>query len=174
MPRTRSLGATSTGTGDCVEGLRGSNVGSTPLNDEASVADSGFEASVTNAGFVSLSMAIGTRSSPWSTEDDNILLQARAQGLNWNQIAPKHFRHKSANACQKRYERLMERLTTEQWDGPRRGILAEAYMACRREMWSILAVRLGEKWRLVEQKVCQLIYVGTVSANHSISVWRTV
>lgn len=96
----------------------------------------------------------GTRSSSWSTKDDETLIQARAQGLNWNQIAPKHFPSKSPNACRKRHERLMERQNAEQWDG---GVkledLARAYMEVRREMWSILASRVGEKWTLVEQKV---------------------
>jgi hypothetical protein len=50
--------------------------------------------------------AEGTRSSSW---DDDILIQARAQGLNWNQIAQKHFPNKSPHACRKRYERLMVR-----------------------------------------------------------------
>jgi hypothetical protein len=95
----------------------------------------------------------GTRSSSWSAKDDETLIQARAQGLNWNQISPKHFPQKSANACRKRHERLMERQNAEQWDGVKLDILAQAYMEARREMWSILAARVGEKWTLVEQKV---------------------
>ncbi|KAF2823576.1 hypothetical protein CC86DRAFT_372508 [Ophiobolus disseminans] len=94
----------------------------------------------------------GTRSSSWSAKDDEILIQARAQGLNWNQISPKHFPLKTANACRKRHERLMERQNAEQWDGVKLDDLAQAYMDVRREMWSILAARLGEKWTLVEQK----------------------
>lgn len=94
----------------------------------------------------------GTRSSSWSAKDDDQLIQARAQGLNWNQIAPKHFPSKSPNACRKRHERLMERQNAEQWDGVKLDILAQAYMETRREMWSVLAARVGEKWQLVEQK----------------------
>lgn len=48
---------------------------------------------------------------------------------------------------------MMERQNAEQWDGVKLGDLAQAYMAVRREMWSILAARVGEKWILVEQKV---------------------
>lgn len=96
----------------------------------------------------------GTRSSSWSAKDDETLIQARAQGLNWNQIAPKHFPVKSANACRKRHERLMERQNAEQWDGVKLDVLAQAYMEVRREMWSILAARVGEKWQVVETKVC--------------------
>lgn len=32
-------------------------------------------------------------------------------------------------------------------------VLSQAYMDVRREMWSILAARVGEKWTLVEAKV---------------------
>jgi hypothetical protein len=49
------------------------------------------------------------RSSSWSAKEDDILIQARAQGLNWNQIASKHFPNKSPSACRKRHERLLER-----------------------------------------------------------------
>jgi len=96
----------------------------------------------------------GIRSSSWSVKDDGILIQARTQGLNWNQISPKYFPSKSANACRKRHERLMERQNAEQWDGGvKRDVLSLAYMEVRREMWSILAARVNEKWQLVEQKV---------------------
>jgi hypothetical protein len=100
------------------------------------------------------SAAGGTRSSSWSTKDDETLIQARAQGLNWNQIGPKHFPSKTPNACRKRHERLMERQNAEQWDGVKLDVLAQAYMEVRREMWSLLAARVGEKWQLVETKVC--------------------
>lgn len=48
----------------------------------------------------------------------------------------------------------MERQNAEQWDGVKLDVLAQAYMEVRREMWSILAARVGEKWTLVETKVC--------------------
>ncbi|CAG5178226.1 uncharacterized protein ALTATR162_LOCUS8594 [Alternaria atra] len=98
------------------------------------------------------SAAGGTRSSSWSAKDDETLIQARAQGLNWNQIGPKHFPSKTPNACRKRHERLMERQNAEQWDGVKLDVLAQAYMEVRREMWSMLAARVGEKWQLVETK----------------------
>ena len=47
----------------------------------------------------------------------------------------------------------MEKQNAEQWDGVKLDILAQAYMEARREMWSILAARVGEKWQLVETKV---------------------
>jgi hypothetical protein len=109
----------------------------------------------------------GTRSSSWSAKDDETLIQARAQGLNWNQISPKHFPQKSPNACRKRHERLMERQNAEQWDGVKLDILAQAYMEARRDMWSILAARVGEKWTLVEQKVFQAQFFGGDSESHT-------
>jgi hypothetical protein len=107
---------------------------------------------------VSISSAPGgTRTSSWSAKDDETLIQARAQGLNWNQIAPKHFPSKSPNACRKRHERLMEKQNAEQWDGVKLDVLAQAYMEVRRDMWSLLASRVGEKWQLLEAKVCSNI-----------------
>ena len=94
-----------------------------------------------------------TRSILWSAQDDETLIQARTQGLNWNQIAPKHFPQKSPNACRKRHERLMERINAAQWDGVKLEVLAQAYMEVRRDMWSILATRVGEKSQLLETKV---------------------
>ncbi|KAF1973022.1 hypothetical protein BU23DRAFT_141653 [Bimuria novae-zelandiae CBS 107.79] len=94
----------------------------------------------------------GARSASWSQQDDDQLIKARAQGLNWNQISPKYFPSKSANACRKRHERLMEKQNAEQWDGVRLDILAEAYMEVRAEMWRILGAKVNEKWQLVEQK----------------------
>jgi hypothetical protein len=74
--------------------------------------------------------------------------------MNWNQIAPKHFPNKTANACRKRHERLMERENAEKWDGGvKLDVLAQAYMEVRKEMWSLLAARVGEKWQVVETKV---------------------
>jgi len=95
----------------------------------------------------------GTNTSPWSVRDDETLIRARAQGLNWNQISPKHFLSRTPNACRKRHQRLMERQNAEQWDGVHLDVLAQAYMEVRRDMWMMLAARVGEKWQLVETKV---------------------
>lgn len=103
------------------------------------------------------SAATSTAIPPWSTSDDKTLIEARARGLNWNQISMELFPSKSPNACRKRHECLMERQTDEQWDGVQLGVLAQAYMEARREMWTVLAARVGEKWTIVEQKVCQCV-----------------
>jgi hypothetical protein len=96
----------------------------------------------------------GTRvTSIWTAEDDAILIDARASGLNWQPIANKHFPNKTANACRKRHERLMERKNAEDFDGVKLETLATEYMAVRKEMWTLLADRVGEKWQLIEHKV---------------------
>ncbi|RMY54040.1 hypothetical protein D0865_04942 [Hortaea werneckii] len=88
----------------------------------------------------------------WSAADDEILLQARASGLNWQPIANRHFPNKTANACRKRHERLIERRHVEDWDAEKLELLAREYMICRREMWETLANRIGERWAVVEAK----------------------
>ncbi|KAK5171707.1 uncharacterized protein LTR77_003343 [Saxophila tyrrhenica] len=88
----------------------------------------------------------------WSAADDEILLQARASGLNWGPISTKHFPGKTPNACRKRHERLVEKRHGEDWDVQKLELLAQEYAAVRKEMWEILGARLGEKWGLVEAK----------------------
>lgn len=99
-------------------------------------------------------------SGAWSPQDDHQLVNARMQGLNWGQIKDTYFPAKTANACRKRHERLMERKGSDDWDGRKLQRLAKEYMGMRREIWSGLAARTGEKWSVVEQKVrfhCLLI-----------------
>lgn len=89
----------------------------------------------------------------WNSSDDETLLAARATGLNWQPIAIQHFPNKTANACRKRHERLMEKKRHEDWDSRKLDVLATAYMECRKEIWSIVAARIGEPWAIVEEKV---------------------
>lgn len=91
-------------------------------------------------------------SGAWTREDDRQLLQARAKGLNWGQVKDK-FSNKSANACRKRHERLMERKDADDWDNRKMEQLAKEYMSMRKEIWAPLASRVGEKWNVVEAKV---------------------
>jgi len=96
----------------------------------------------------------GTRvTSIWTPEDDDTLMSARASGMDWKTIATRHFPAKTSNACRKRHERLMERRNAEEWGGPKLETLSREYMAVRREMWSVLADRVGEKWQVIEAKV---------------------
>lgn len=45
----------------------------------------------------------------WLPEHDELLMQARMQGLRWQHIASTYFPDRTANACRKRHERLQER-----------------------------------------------------------------
>ena len=82
-------------------------------------------------------------------------MKVRQQGLNWQPIASNFFPDKSANACRKRHERLMEkRSQADDWDNAKMETLAKAYNDVREQMWRILADRIGgEKWQIVEAKV---------------------
>ncbi|KAF9869666.1 putative myb family transcription factor [Colletotrichum karsti] len=91
-------------------------------------------------------------SGAWTPQDDQQLLTARSQGLNWGQIQMAYFPNKTPNACRKRHERLMERKGADDWDNRKFERLAKEYMNVRKEIWSILAARTGEKWGVVEAK----------------------
>ncbi|KAI1122028.1 hypothetical protein F5Y10DRAFT_83755 [Nemania abortiva] len=91
-------------------------------------------------------------SGAWSPQDDQHLLTARQQGLNWAQIQSSYFPNKSPNACRKRHERLLERRGTDDWDARKLERLAKDYMSMRKEIWQGLAARTGEKWMVVEAK----------------------
>jgi hypothetical protein len=92
-------------------------------------------------------------SEKWNAHDDQTLMTARAQGLNWAPIQLRHFPTKTPNACRKRHERLMEKRSAEDWSPEQLESLGREYAAVRKEMWSMLAGRLGEKWQIVEKKV---------------------
>lgn len=106
-----------------------------------------------SAPTISLPPSHRPSSGAWSPEDDQQLMAARAQGLNWSQIRNTHFPTKTPNACRKRHERLAERRDADDWDQRKLQRLAKEYMSMRKEIWSGLAQRTGEKWNVVEQKV---------------------
>ena len=111
--------------------------------------------------------------SPWNLEDDTQLVQARNQGMNWEPIAKQYFPTKTANACRKRHERLInKRHNTEEWDPAKFDALAVAYLQLREQMWKILADKVGEKWQIVESKVSMSISFCLRIANIDSSVWR--
>ena len=93
-------------------------------------------------------------SQSWPPGNDDLLMRARQQGMDWQLISTKYFPDKTANACRKRHERLMEkRNNTETWEGVKIEPLAKAYNDLREQIWKILGDRVGEKWQTVEQKV---------------------
>ena len=96
-------------------------------------------------------------SSPWSGHDDNILTSARSQSLGWAQIQKDHFPSKTPNACRKRYERLVAKKRSHDWDQERIERLAAHYVELRDQIWKPLAQVVGENWEEVEKKVCLTI-----------------
>ncbi|KAI9675133.1 MAG: hypothetical protein M1817_001541 [Caeruleum heppii] len=91
-------------------------------------------------------------STAWTPQEDRLLMEARARGENWGPIQQAHFATKTPNACRKRHERLREKRNVENWDEERLEGLAKEYMIMRKEIWSPLADRVGEKWSVVEAK----------------------
>lgn len=89
----------------------------------------------------------------WTAEEDKTLLNARGQGHHWAQIQRTHFPSKTANACRKRYERLMERRGIYDLDREKLEKVAHEYMGMRKEIWANLAARVGERWSVVEAQV---------------------
>lgn len=95
-------------------------------------------------------------SGAWAPAEDSQLMTARAAGQNWSQIQLAHFPSKTANACRKRHERLMERRNSDDWDALKLEALGSNYMAMRKEIWGPLAEKCGEKWTNIEAKVLAL------------------
>ncbi|KAG6052750.1 hypothetical protein E4U17_005438 [Claviceps sp. LM77 group G4] len=91
-------------------------------------------------------------SGAWKLQDDNQLVAARMEGLSWNHIKETYFPHKSANACRKRHERVVQRQSAGDQDTRKIQLLAREYVRMRKEMWRGLAARTGEKWNVVEAK----------------------
>ncbi len=98
----------------------------------------------------------GRRSAdPWHAQDDEQLIQARKRGMSWGPIAQEFFPSKSANACRKRHERLMDKISTnEDWAPTKLEEMARLYLDLREQMWRLVARRLGKNWKTVEAKVC--------------------
>ena len=90
----------------------------------------------------------GSPSYSWKPENDELLMKARQHGLNWQPIASEYFPGKTATACRKRHERLMEKRS--QYNDLER--VAIAYNDVREQVWKPLADRVGEKWQIVEAK----------------------
>lgn len=87
-------------------------------------------------------------------------MDAKSQGLGWNEIHQRHFPLKSGNACRKRHERLMQKLRTTNWDDGRIRKVMAAYNnpGIREQFWTDLANRVGEdRWEDVERVVCETV-----------------
>ena len=98
-------------------------------------------------------------SSGWSAEDDKLLMRAHQQGLNWQPIASQYFPAKTANACRKRHERLMEKLNNHiEWNDVKVEMLDKAYVELRETIWRMVADKVGEKWQNVEAEVRIILF----------------
>lgn len=104
---------------------------------------------------------------PWTSEEDETLCDYRSRGFGWAQIQEKHFPGKSANACRKRYERLMAKRRSTDWDESRLERLAVEYRKMREGIWGPLADKLGEKWEHVEKAVRKDVDILSLTANCS-------
>ncbi|KAH6838538.1 hypothetical protein B0I37DRAFT_240347 [Chaetomium sp. MPI-CAGE-AT-0009] len=100
----------------------------------------------------------------WTAEDDKTLIQARSGGQNWADLQRTHFPTKTANACRKRYERLVERRGIHDYSGRRLEMVASEYMTMRKDVWSGLADRVGMKWEVVEA-LCMGAGLRTIQSN---------
>jgi hypothetical protein len=67
----------------------------------------------------------------------------------------------------------MERRSADDWDGQKLENLAKHYMGMRREIWSGLASVTGEKWNVVEAKVCSPLPLYPFLFPFSVSVLRS-
>lgn len=106
-----------------------------------------------NPTFTMTSPGTERASTAWTNEDDQKLMILRSKNLNWINIAA-NFERKTGNACRKRHERLVEKRNADGWDSIKLADLGSAYMACRQEMWEMVAARCGgERWQIIEQKV---------------------
>ena len=93
---------------------------------------------------------------PWNAQDDAQLKQARQRGMNWAPIAKEFFPTKTANACRKRHERLMDKeQTNEDWDQAKLEEMARIYVEVREQMWGLVANKLGDNWKAVDWKTVE-------------------
>ena len=96
-------------------------------------------------------------STAWLPADDQKLMEERSQGRQWGVIS-RQFSNKSANACRKRYGRLLQRRNQEELEGEAFDLIAQAYMLHRHEIWGPFAEQLREhlgqvEWEQLEKKV---------------------
>lgn len=98
-------------------------------------------------------------------------MDAKSEGLAWNDIKLKYFPNKTGNACRKRHERLMQKLRTTDWDEARIRRVTNAYTTsgARERFWKEIARRVDEdRWEDVERVVRRPgLTWNTLSANRT-------
>ena len=95
------------------------------------------------------------QSAPWTAADDSALIDAKGQGLGWNEIHQRFFPNKSGNSCRKRHERLMFKLRSCEWSDGRIQNVMNAYntRGVREHFWRGIADPFGENWQDAEKVV---------------------
>lgn len=93
------------------------------------------------------------QSGPWTTREDEILVNARSQGLAWEEIHKQCFPNKTGNACRKRHDRLLVKARDPTWDEARIQKVVNRYNLVREPMWRNIADQVGERWEDVEKVV---------------------
>ncbi|KAM6478607.1 hypothetical protein HDV62DRAFT_370831 [Trichoderma sp. SZMC 28011] len=90
----------------------------------------------------------------WSPEEDQLVLIAYMLGLTWVEIRDQYLQSKTPKACIARHRWLMgqQERGANGWDPSKLHNLAKEYMSMHEDIWSGLAARLGEDWRVVEEK----------------------
>jgi hypothetical protein len=96
------------------------------------------------------------QSALWLDQEDTMLINAKNQGLGWNEIHKMYFPTKSGNACRKRHERLMTKLRSSDWDEARIAQVMAEYdrPGVREAFWGRIAAPFHERWEDVEKVVC--------------------
>lgn len=116
---------------------------------------------------------LNTASSPWKPEDDAQLIEARKYSLNWADISERYFPSKTASACRKRHERLVDKSRcNEDWESTKLEEMAAAYVEVRQQMWEILGKQIGENWKVIETKVSVMNFQSRFDVNIEDSAWR--
>ncbi|KAK5467843.1 hypothetical protein LTS15_000816 [Exophiala xenobiotica] len=96
-----------------------------------------------------------SQSGPWTSEEDDILIKAKGQGLAWEEIHKKFFPNKTGNACRKRHDRLLIKARDPTWDEARTQKVVARYNRVRDQVWRGIAEQVGEKWEDVERVILQ-------------------
>lgn len=108
------------------------------------------------------------------------MLIAYMLGLTWVEIRDQYLQSKTPKACIARHRWLMgqQERGANGWDPSKLHNLAKEYMSMHEDIWSGLAARLGEDWRVVEEKVPPLSVSQPIGYRlshciHVVYAWRT-
>ncbi|KAF2196089.1 hypothetical protein GQ43DRAFT_277981 [Delitschia confertaspora ATCC 74209] len=93
------------------------------------------------------------KQSKWTTEEDNLTIDLRGQGMKWDDIA-KRLPGRSAISCRLRYQNYLEKRAI--WDDEKKNKLAQLYARFKEQMWNNLATEMNIPWRSAESMHWQL------------------